>query len=259
MNGLWSLFFTGSEGQKEAQKVFGDRMAEFIQDPRLLKGFTPKFAIGCRRITPGKAKSLSNTERLLMVQGDSYMKAIQEPNVDVHFSAVNKITEDSVIDEEGNERKVDTIFCATGFDVSYKPRFPIVGQNGVELGEKWKLCPEAYLGITIPDMPNFITLLILLGRLRMVLLWVLLVRLGSTPSKPSKPSRRCRTSSSVHSLQSRTSLMLSMPILKNSSNRLCGHRTAGHGTGVSTLILDHWTKLINCRQRDRPCERSLPR
>ena len=85
------------------------------------------------------------------------MKAIQEPNVDVHFSAVNKITEDSVIDTDGNEKKVDTIICATGFDVSYRPRFPIVGQNGVDLGEKWKVCPESYLGITVPGIPNFIT------------------------------------------------------------------------------------------------------
>ena len=85
------------------------------------------------------------------------MRAIQEPNVDVHFAAVNKITEDSVIDTEGTEKKVDTIVCATGFDVSYRPRFPIVGQNGVELSEKWKTCPESYLGITVPDMPNFIT------------------------------------------------------------------------------------------------------
>jgi len=85
------------------------------------------------------------------------MRAIQEKNVDVHFSAVNEITEDSVIDTNGLEKKVDTIVCATGFDVTYRPRFPIVGQNGVELGAKWKVCPEAYLGITIPDMPNFIT------------------------------------------------------------------------------------------------------
>jgi cation diffusion facilitator CzcD-associated flavoprotein CzcO len=75
----------------------------------------------------------------------------------VHFSAVEKITEDSVIDSDGNEKKVDTIVCATGFDVSYKPRFPIIGHNGVDLAEKWKICPESYLGITIPDMPNFIT------------------------------------------------------------------------------------------------------
>jgi cation diffusion facilitator CzcD-associated flavoprotein CzcO len=85
------------------------------------------------------------------------MKAIQEPNVDVHFTAVNEVTEDSVIDEEGTEKKVDTIVCATGFDVTYRPRFPILGQNGVSIAEKWKICPESYLGITIPDMPNFIT------------------------------------------------------------------------------------------------------
>ncbi|PMD35399.1 flavin-binding monooxygenase-like protein [Hyaloscypha variabilis F] len=141
INALWSLFFTDSEVQKEAQKTFKNRMAEFIRDERLLKGFTPKFSIGCRRITPG----------------DPYMRAIQESNVDVHFSAVNKITEDSVIDTEGNEKKVDTIVCATGFDVSYKPRFPIVGQHGVELGDKWKVCPESYLGLAVPDMPNFLT------------------------------------------------------------------------------------------------------
>lgn len=44
-----------------------------------------------------------------------------------------------------------------GFDVSYRPRFPIVGQNGKDLAEKWKICPESYLGITIPEFPNFIT------------------------------------------------------------------------------------------------------
>lgn len=89
--------------------------------------------------------------------GDPYLKAIQEPNVDVHFAKVNKITEDSVIDSNGNEKKVDTIVCATGFDVSYRPRFPVVGRDGVDLADKWKICPEAYLGITVPDMPNFIT------------------------------------------------------------------------------------------------------
>ncbi|KAA8569390.1 hypothetical protein EYC84_001035 [Monilinia fructicola] len=141
INGLWEVFFKDSPAQEQAKKLFGARMEEFIKDKRLLKGLTPKFSIGCRRITPG----------------DPYMKAIQEPNVDVHFSAVEEITEDSVIDSEGQERKVDTVICATGFDVSYRPRFPIIGQNGVDLREKWKKIPESYLGLTVPDMPNFIT------------------------------------------------------------------------------------------------------
>ncbi|KAH8811635.1 flavin-binding monooxygenase-like protein [Xylogone sp. PMI_703] len=141
VNSDWSLFMKNSPVQLEAQELFRTRMAEFIKDERLLKGFTPKFGIGCRRITPG----------------DPYMRAIQEPNVDVHFTHVVKITEDSVIDSDGNSFKPDTIVCATGFDVSYRPRFPIVGRNGVDLREKWKTSPESYLGLSVPDIPNFIT------------------------------------------------------------------------------------------------------
>lgn len=83
------------------------------------------------------------------------MQAIQENNVDVHFTHVEKITEEGVVGGDGVERKCDTIVCATGFDVSYKPRFPIVGKNGIDLKEKWKVCPEGYLGLGVPDMPNF--------------------------------------------------------------------------------------------------------
>lgn len=78
------------------------------------------------------------------------MKAIQEPNVDVHFTAVAKITEDGLVGEDGIERKVDSIVCATGFDTTYRPRFPIVGKNGVDLRDKWEICPEGYLGLGVP-------------------------------------------------------------------------------------------------------------
>ena len=70
------------------------------------------------------------------------MSAIQEPNVDVHFTPVESITEKGVVGGDGEEREVDTIICATGFDVSYRPRFPIIGQNGTDLADKWKVCPE---------------------------------------------------------------------------------------------------------------------
>jgi cation diffusion facilitator CzcD-associated flavoprotein CzcO len=141
VNGLWGMFYKNAQAQAIGQEMMKARMAEFIKDERLLKGFTPKWGIGCRRVTPG----------------DPYMTAIQKPNVDVHFTAVNKITENGVVGEDGVERKVDTIVCATGFDVSYRPRFPIVGQNGTDLADKWKVCPEGYLGLGIPEFPNFLT------------------------------------------------------------------------------------------------------
>lgn len=85
------------------------------------------------------------------------MMAIQEPNVDVHFTEVVEITEKTIIGKDGVEKEVDTIVCATGFDTSFRPAFPIVGKNGVDLAEKWVKAPEAYLGLAIPDMPNFFT------------------------------------------------------------------------------------------------------
>ncbi|KAF2790345.1 FAD/NAD(P)-binding domain-containing protein [Melanomma pulvis-pyrius CBS 109.77] len=140
INGLWDLFYTGSEAQKGAQEMFRARMRELIKDDRLYKGFNPKFEVGCRRVTPG----------------DPYMEAIQKDNVSVNFTAVKSITETGVVGEDGEEREVDTIICATGFDVTYRPRFPVIGKNGVDLAEKWKDTPESYLGLGCPDMPNFV-------------------------------------------------------------------------------------------------------
>ncbi|KAK5129827.1 hypothetical protein BJ546DRAFT_1060466 [Cryomyces antarcticus] len=141
VNVLWGTFYQGSEMQAVVQKMFKDRMADFIKDKRLLEGFTPTWGVGCRRVTPG----------------DPYMIAIQKENVDVHFTHVKECTEDGVVGGDGQERKCDTIVCATGFDVSYRPRFPIEGKGGMDLAEKWKECPESYLGLAIPDFPNFVT------------------------------------------------------------------------------------------------------
>ncbi|KAL4865147.1 hypothetical protein BDV12DRAFT_211218 [Aspergillus spectabilis] len=141
VNGMWGAFYRDSMAQKGASSFFRGRIASIIKDDRLLKGFAPTFGFGCRRITPG----------------DPYMEAIQQPNVDVHFTAVASCTEDGVVGADGVERKIDTIVCATGFDNTYRPQFPTIGRNGVDLREKWTKSPEAYLGLAVPAMPNYIT------------------------------------------------------------------------------------------------------
>lgn len=67
-----------------------------------------------------------------------------------------EINETGTIGADGIHREVDTIVCATGFDVSYRPQFPLVGQSGIDLREKWKICPEGYLGLAVPGFPNFL-------------------------------------------------------------------------------------------------------
>ena len=83
------------------------------------------------------------------------MKAVQQPNITVHKAAVSRVSGNKVIASDGSEVEVDTIICATGFDVSYIPQYEVKGLNGVTLQEKWKKYPEGYMGLAVPDMPNY--------------------------------------------------------------------------------------------------------
>lgn len=58
--------------------------------------------------------------------------------------------------ESGEVLEVDAIICATGFDVSFVPRFQIIGSDGVDLREKWRTSkPEAYMSVAVEGMPNY--------------------------------------------------------------------------------------------------------
>jgi hydroxyversicolorone monooxygenase len=139
VNSGWAMMIKGSDVQKAAQEHFRKRTAGIVKDSEIADKITPKFSVGCRRITPG----------------DPYLQAIQQPNVKVVFEEAVKITENSIIGKDGTEVKdIDTIVCATGFDTSFRPAFPIVGRNGVDLREKWAKRPEGYLGLTAPDIPK---------------------------------------------------------------------------------------------------------
>ena len=62
--------------------------------------FTPDFSPGCRRATPGV----------------SYHKAIQEDNVDVIRSGVQRMTETGLVDMDGTHREYDAVIFATGYN-----------------------------------------------------------------------------------------------------------------------------------------------
>lgn len=49
--------------------------------------------------------------------------------------------------------------CATGFDVSFRPHFPTIGRNGVDLRQKWTDNPESYFSVAAADTPNYFTTL----------------------------------------------------------------------------------------------------
>jgi cation diffusion facilitator CzcD-associated flavoprotein CzcO len=100
VNGVWGVVLKDTPEQKMAQEYFRERTKGiFAKKPELAEKIIPKWSIGCRRITPG----------------DPYMNAIQEENVDVHFTEVVEINETGLVGKDGTQVKdVDTIVCATG-------------------------------------------------------------------------------------------------------------------------------------------------
>ncbi|KAI8649262.1 hypothetical protein NCS57_01462800 [Fusarium keratoplasticum] len=107
-------------------------------DPELIKRFEPKFKVGCRRLTPG----------------DGYLEALQQENAKTVWTPITKITEKGILTADGEE-EYDLIVTATGFDVSFRPSWNLVGRNGASLAKDWESEPESYFGLCAPDHPNY--------------------------------------------------------------------------------------------------------
>jgi cation diffusion facilitator CzcD-associated flavoprotein CzcO len=108
------------------------------KDSELIKHIVPSFAVGCRRPTPG----------------NGYLEALTKDNVRVVTKAIVEIVPEGIRISSGEMISVDILICATGFDISFRPRYPIRGLNGIALSDQWKERPTAYLSLAIPNFPN---------------------------------------------------------------------------------------------------------
>lgn len=93
-----------------------------------------------------------------MTPGPGYLESFSKPNCSLTSSAITKITETGIATADGQEFECDVLVCATGFDVSKCPRYPIVGQNNVHLADKWRDVPTSYLSVGTDDFPNYFTM-----------------------------------------------------------------------------------------------------
>jgi cation diffusion facilitator CzcD-associated flavoprotein CzcO len=130
VNRGFRIFEKASPQQAEIRAFATRQMAEKLgHDPRLCKMLIPDFEVGCRRVTPG----------------NGYLEAFTRDNVALTQSHIDVVDERGIRTQDGQYYELDVIICATGFDVSNVPPFPIVGRNGTDLREKWKHEPESYL------------------------------------------------------------------------------------------------------------------
>jgi cation diffusion facilitator CzcD-associated flavoprotein CzcO len=110
-----------------------------VKDRELRRKLTPKYTIGCKRIT----------------MSDTYYRALTQDNAEVVTDSIQEIRERSIVTADGTEREIDTLILGTGFHVHDHPGFAAIsGRNGLTLAEAWKGSPRAYLGTTIAGFPN---------------------------------------------------------------------------------------------------------
>lgn len=88
--------------------------------------------------------------------GNGFLETLNQDNVTVSFGTPQGITEKGLITHDGQLIEADAIICATGFDLSYKPRFPIIGRYKIDLADQLEPDAKAYMSLAVPNFPNYL-------------------------------------------------------------------------------------------------------
>ena len=96
------------------------------------------------------------TGKRTLQDNGSWLQTLRRDNVELVRTPITRITPGGVVTEDGATYDADVIVYATGFrhtDVLWPLK--VTGRNGIDLHEMWGSRPYAYLGVTIPEFPNF--------------------------------------------------------------------------------------------------------
>lgn len=137
---LSKQFKKGSQQNAKSTKVTISRMRAALDgNEELCNKLIPNWTLGCRRLTPG----------------EGYLESFLLPTVTLETSPIARITSTGIETESQQHHEVDVIVCATGFDVSHVPHYPVTGRGGTTLAQKWGMEPESYLSVACPSFPNY--------------------------------------------------------------------------------------------------------
>lgn len=131
-----------SASNQRIRNILIERMADQLGDRAdLLEKVVPKSPFGGKRT---------------LRDNGQWIATLKRENVDLVCEGIREITADAVVTQDGVVRPTDVIVYGTGFQASrFLGTARIHGCGGQELNAVWNGDPKAYLGITVPDFPNF--------------------------------------------------------------------------------------------------------
>ncbi|KAJ9641215.1 hypothetical protein H2204_002893 [Knufia peltigerae] len=142
-NCLFGTFVKNSATQHDTRTDLTQQMQSRLNNPQLASAPIPSWSPGCRRLTPGV----------------NYLESLTKPNVQICLGGVRSVTETGVVGPDGAHHDLDVLICAAGFNVSFRPRFPVINEAGTNLQDLWAKDPGCYFGTAVADMPNYILFL----------------------------------------------------------------------------------------------------
>jgi cyclohexanone monooxygenase len=138
-----SVIEHGSEKTREFTAIALKMLEKSVADEELRRKLTPQHPMGCKRL----------------VFSSEYLSALTRPNVEVVNSPARSLRARSLVTEDGTEREVDVVVCATGYAAAdYLGQLDVSGERGTTLRETWGEGAQAYFGIAVPGFPNFFML-----------------------------------------------------------------------------------------------------
>ncbi len=143
-NSVHAMTLKDSHRQKDARDDFSAVMKDRLaKKPEIWKSILPGFSVGCRRLT----------------LGPGYLEALVEDNVDFIDTQIERVKPTGVELKDGRSIELDILICATGFNASAPPPFPVIGFNGQTLKEKFQPYTETYLSMATDGFPNLFMML----------------------------------------------------------------------------------------------------
>ncbi len=140
---FWQAFSWTPEGRAAYTRIAQDHLAAQVTDPALREKLTPDYPVGCKRI----------------LFCDDFYPTLLMDTVDLVTDPIARIRPEGVETADGTVHAHDVLVYATGFDTTdWHWSVDVRGRRGQSLNEQWARSPEAYLGITVTDYPNFFVL-----------------------------------------------------------------------------------------------------
>ncbi|KAG9245932.1 hypothetical protein BJ878DRAFT_323165 [Calycina marina] len=138
-----TVFYPDSEYAKTVKELALQNLADALPGKKyaaLRETLTPNYAPGCKRI----------------ISSDDFYPTLTKDNVQMETTGIQCITENDVEVAGDKEHELDVLILATGFQTTqFMHPIKIYGIDGVSIEDVWKGGASAYLGMTVPQLPNF--------------------------------------------------------------------------------------------------------